>query len=177
MVGGLATAGGSLQRLTLNLCSSMKLRIHSVAGKMPDWVDVGVGEYTRRLPRELQPEWRIQGLAKRGKSVKLLDVVAQESDRLLSALKPQEHVVLLDVTGKSWDTPTLARHLADWQQHGNDVALIIGGPDGVDDRVRARAQQRWSLSALTLPHPLVRIVLAEQLYRAWTILQGHPYHK
>ena len=155
----------------------MKLRIHSVAGKMPSWVETGVSEYTRRLPRELQPEWRIQALAKRGKNVKSLDVMAQETDRLLSALKPQDHAVLLDVDGNAWDTPALARHLADWQQGGSDVALIIGGPDGVDDRLRARARQRWSLSPLTLPHPVVRIVVAEQLYRAWTILQGHPYRK
>lgn len=144
---------------------------------MPTWVDDGVSEYTRRLPRELQPEWRTQTLARRGKSVKTLDVVAQESDRLSSALKSQDFVVLLDVTGAAWDTPTLANQLSSWQQQGRDVSLVIGGPDGVDNTLRQRADQRWSLSPLTLPHPLVRVLLAEQIYRAWTILQGHPYHK
>ncbi|MEX0584546.1 MAG: 23S rRNA (pseudouridine(1915)-N(3))-methyltransferase RlmH [Natronospirillum sp.] len=155
----------------------MKLRIHSVAGKMPDWVEAGVAEYGRGLPRELQPEWRTQPLARRSKSVNTLAVIEQESDRLRLAVKPQEHMVLLDVQGKPWDTPQLAQALQQWQHLGSDISVVIGGPDGVDQALRDRADQRWSLSSLTLPHPLVRVLLAEQLYRAWTIIQGHPYHK
>lgn len=155
----------------------MKIRVHSVAGKMPAWVEAGVDEYSRRLPRELQLDWRTQSLSRRGKNVKTVDVVALESDRLGQALKPQDHVVLLDVDGKAWDTPTLAKQLAGWQQSGQDVALVIGGPDGVDAQLKQKSHQQWSLSPLTLPHPLVRVLLAEQLYRAWTVLQGHPYHK
>ncbi|MCH8551067.1 MAG: 23S rRNA (pseudouridine(1915)-N(3))-methyltransferase RlmH [Natronospirillum sp.] len=155
----------------------MKLRIHSVAGKMPAWVEAGVEEYSRRLPRELQPDWVTLPLGKRSRNVNPLAVMAEESDRLLQSVRSDWHMVLLDVTGKAWDTPTLAHHVQAWQLQGRDVSLVIGGPDGVDDRVRQQAAQRWSLSALTLPHPLVRILLTEQLYRAWTVLQGHPYHK
>ena len=155
----------------------MKLRIHSVAGRMPDWVDTGVEEYSRRLPREMNPEWVTLPLGKRTRNVKPLAVMEEESDRLLQSVRASDHLVLLDVTGKGWTTPDLAQQLKNWQQEGRDVALMIGGPHGVADRVRQRAGQRWSLSPLTLPHPLVRILLVEQLYRAWTILQGHPYHK
>ena len=101
----------------------------------------------------------------------------QESKRILSQIDASDHVVALDVIGKSWSTPELAEHLASWQQLGSDISLVIGGPDGLDPACLQRANQRWSLSALTLPHPLVRVMLAEQLYRAWTILQNHPYHR
>ena len=96
---------------------------------------------------------------------------------LLKAIKPQEWVVALDVKGKPWSTEQLSDQLANWRMDGKDICLLIGGPDGMSDEVMARANQRWSLSNLTLPHPLVRIVMAEQVYRAWTILQNHPYHK
>jgi len=86
-------------------------------------------------------------------------------------------VVALAVEGKPWTTPQLASELENWRMQGGDVALLIGGPDGMTDEIMRLAKQRWSLSNLTLPHPLVRVLLAEQLYRAWTILQGHPYHK
>lgn len=154
----------------------MKLRIHSVAGKMPAWVQAGVDEYVKRLPRELAPEWVDLPLAKRARNVKTLDVVAQETDRLLRSVR-EDHVVLLDISGKNWSTEELAELMTFWQREGRDVSLVVGGPDGVDDRLRQRAQQRWSLSRLTLPHPLVRVLLAEQLYRGWTVQQGHPYHK
>ncbi|MFY0665250.1 MAG: 23S rRNA (pseudouridine(1915)-N(3))-methyltransferase RlmH [Natronospirillum sp.] len=154
----------------------MKLRIHSVAGKMPAWVQAGVDEYVKRLPRELAPEWVDLPLAKRARNVKTLDVVAQETDRLLRSVR-EDHVVLLDISGKNWSTEELAESMTAWQREGRDVSLVVGGPDGVDDRLRQRAQQRWSLSRLTLPHPLVRVLLAEQLYRGWTVQQGHPYHK
>ncbi|WLD59001.1 23S rRNA (pseudouridine(1915)-N(3))-methyltransferase RlmH [Salinispirillum sp. LH 10-3-1] len=154
----------------------MKLRIHSVAGKMPAWVQAGVDEYVKRLPRELAPEWVDLPLAKRARNVKTLDVVAQETDRLLRSVR-EDHVVLLDISGKNWSTEELAESMTSWQREGRDVSLVVGGPDGVDDRLRQRAQQRWSLSRLTLPHPLVRVLLAEQLYRGWTVQQGHPYHK
>lgn len=154
----------------------MKLRIHSVAGKMPAWVQSGVDEYVKRLPREWVPEWVDLPLAKRARNVKTLDVVTQETDRLLRSVR-SDHVVLLDISGKNWSTEDLSAAMQSWQHEGRDVSWVVGGPDGVDDRLRQRAQQRWSLSRLTLPHPLVRVVLAEQLYRGWTVLQGHPYHK
>ena len=154
----------------------MRLRVHSVAGKMPAWVQAGVDEYGKRLPREWAVEWVDLPLAKRSKNVKTLDVIAQETDRLLKSVR-NDHLVLLDISGKNWSTEELAESMAAWQHAARDVSLVIGGPDGVDDRLRQRADQRWSLSRLTLPHPLVRVLLAEQIYRAFTVLQGHPYHK
>jgi 23S rRNA (pseudouridine1915-N3)-methyltransferase len=155
----------------------MKLRIHSVAGKTPSWVETGVQDFTRRLPSELQPIWHTEALDKRRRSANTVDSRAEESDRLWRSVPAQAHTVLLDVQGQSWDTPQLAEHLATWQMARRDVVILIGGPDGVTPSLIQAVDQRWSLSALTLPHMLVRIVLVEQLYRAWTLLQGHPYHK
>jgi len=101
----------------------------------------------------------------------------QEAEALKKALRPGEHVVALAVDGKPWSTEKLSGELDGWRNQGGDVALLVGGPDGMTDDIMKMAKQRWSLSPLTLPHPLVRVLLAEQIYRAWTILQGHPYHK
>ena len=155
----------------------MKIRIHSVAGKMPAWVEAGVADFTRRLPNELQPLWHTEPLDKRRRSANAVDSRAEESDRLWRSVPAHTHLVLLDVQGHAWDTPTLAQQLTQWQMARQDVVLLIGGPDGVTPQLQQAVAQRWSLSALTLPHMLVRIVLVEQLYRAWTLLQGHPYHK
>ncbi|MFT7414481.1 MAG: 23S rRNA (pseudouridine1915-N3)-methyltransferase, partial [Methylophagaceae bacterium] len=103
--------------------------------------------------------------------------IREEGERILAAIPDSHHVVVLDVQGKSWRTEQLAEQLKSWMADGRDVSLIVGGPDGLTDECLQRADQRWSLSALTLPHPLVRIVLSEQLYRAWTVLQNHPYHR
>lgn len=155
----------------------MKIRIHSVGGKMPSWVEAGVADFSRRLPAELQPHWHTEPLDKRRRSANAVDSRAEESDRLWRTVPAQAHTVLLDVTGQPWDTPKLAQQLSQWQMARQDVVILIGGPDGVTPQLRQAVGQRWSLSALTLPHMLVRIVLIEQLYRAWTLLQGHPYHK
>jgi len=92
-------------------------------------------------------------------------------------IDPRERVIALDVKGKSWSTEKLSEQMVDWQMQGSNIALLVGGPDGLSSQCLQRAEQRWSLSALTLPHPLVRVLLAEQLYRGWTILKNHPYHK
>lgn len=155
----------------------MKIRIHSVAGKSPAWIDTGVQDFSRRLPSELQPVWHTEALDKRRRSANAVDSRAEESDRLWRSVPEHAHTVLLDVQGEPWNTPQLAQHLLQWQMGRQDVVILIGGPDGVTPQLRQRAQQCWSMSALTLPHMLVRIVLIEQLYRAWTLTQGHPYHK
>jgi len=116
-------------------------------------------------------------LAQRTKSQDPAKAIEREADELLKAIAPQEHVVALDVTGTSWSTEKLAQNMSQWQMQGADITLLIGGPDGLSPRCIARANQRWSLSALTLPHPLVRVLLVEQLYRAWTVNNHHPYHK
>jgi 23S rRNA (pseudouridine1915-N3)-methyltransferase len=101
----------------------------------------------------------------------------RESDAILAATGPKDRVIALEVGGRPWSTEKLAAQLENWQQDGRDVSFLVGGPDGLADACRKRADQQWSLSPLTLPHPLVRIILAEQLYRAWSITRNHPYHR
>lgn len=144
---------------------------------MPAWVTEGYLEYAKRLPRDCSLHLHQIAPAKRGKSGSASQWMREEGERLLAAIPTDHHVVALDVKGRGWSTEQLAQQLQHWQQDGRDVSLIVGGPDGLSEACLKRANQTWSLSALTFPHPLVRIVLAEQLYRAWTVLQNHPYHR
>ncbi|RKR06410.1 23S rRNA (pseudouridine1915-N3)-methyltransferase [Kushneria sinocarnis] len=155
----------------------MRLRVLAVGQKMPGWVEQGVAEYRKRLPRDMALEIIEIAPGNRRGSDHPARAVAHEGERMLSRLGRDDHVVALDVAGRQWSTERLAGRLDEWRHGGRDVALLVGGPDGLDERCLAKAAERWSLSALTLPHPLVRIVLAEQLYRAWTLLVGHPYHR
>lgn len=158
----------------------MKIRIVASAGRMPPWVQQGYEEYTKRLPRTLRLELVELPLGRRGhKSTPgtIARARREEGRSILAALAPRDHVIALDVRGKAWSTEQLSAQLADWRMRSDTVSLMIGGPDGLDEDCLNRASQRWSLSPLTLPHPLVRVLLAEQLYRAWTLLSGHPYHK
>lgn len=155
----------------------MRLTIVAVGARMPGWVDAGVVEYSKRLPRELRLQWREIPLARRGKDSKAERLCQAEGEQILKAIPQGDRVIALDVQGKHWTTPELAGQLASWQMSGDNYSLLIGGPDGLSPECLARAERRWSLSALTLPHPLVRVLLAEQLYRAWTITVNHPYHR
>jgi 23S rRNA (pseudouridine1915-N3)-methyltransferase len=155
----------------------MKLKLLAVGQKMPQWVNDGYQEYARRLPRDCSLQLTEIAPAKRGKTSQPQQWMQDEGKRILTHIDSSDHVVALDVPGKPWSTPQLAEQLATWQQLGSDVCLLIGGPDGLDPSCLQRANQSWSLSNLTLPHPLVRVLLAEQLYRAWTVLQNHPYHR
>ncbi|MBN56880.1 MAG: 23S rRNA (pseudouridine(1915)-N(3))-methyltransferase RlmH [Thalassolituus sp.] len=155
----------------------MKIRLLAVGNKMPAWVEQGYQEYARRLPRDCSLELVEISPGHRGKNASTDKAMQQEADALKKAIRPGEHVVALAVEGKPWSTERLSEELEGWRSQGGDVALLVGGPDGMTDEVLRLAKQRWSLSPLTLPHPLVRVLLSEQIYRAWTILQGHPYHK
>ncbi|MCK2183459.1 23S rRNA (pseudouridine(1915)-N(3))-methyltransferase RlmH [Halomonas getboli] len=155
----------------------MKVRLLAVGTRMPDWVTKGVEEYRKRLPRDFALEVEEIAPGARGKNADTRRAIAQESERLQARLKGDEHLVALEVGGKPWSTEQLAGQAEEWRLGGRDVVLLVGGPDGLDPAISARAHQRWSLSPLTLPHPLVRILLAEQLYRAWTLMVGHPYHR
>jgi 23S rRNA (pseudouridine1915-N3)-methyltransferase len=155
----------------------MKLRLLAVGNKMPDWVEQGFHEYARRLPKDCTIELVEISPGHRGKNASIDKAMQQEAEALRKAIRPNDHVVALAVDGKPWSTEQLSGQLEGWRGLGCDVALLIGGPDGMTDEIMKLAKQRWSLSALTLPHPLVRVLLSEQIYRAWTILQGHPYHK
>lgn len=149
----------------------------SVASRMPRWVEQGYHEYAKRLPADLPLDLVEVPLATRGKNADIARLMRREGEQMLAATQPGERIVTLEVTGRSWSTEELANHLDSWRLEARNVNLMVGGPEGLAAEVAARSEQRWSLSALTLPHPLVRILLAEQLYRAWTILNRHPYHK
>lgn len=159
------------------------MRIHLVAigEKMPAWVQAGFDEYARRLPRECSLVLRELPLATRGKSGGHPGDAArwkrEEAEAIRAAIPKGAYIVALDVLGKAWDTPELARRLGVWMQEHSDVVLLVGGPDGLDENLLGEAHARWSLSPLTFPHPLVRILLAEQVYRAWSLLNNHPYHR
>ncbi len=155
----------------------MKLKLLAVGTRMPSWVEAGCNEYGKRMPPELRIETIEIALGARGKNQPASKAIKKESQALLKAIGAQDFVVALDVIGRSLSTEQLATKLADWQMNGRDVCLIIGGPDGLSKACLDRADMRWSLSDLTLPHPLVRIVLMEQMYRAWTINANHPYHR
>lgn len=155
----------------------MRISVIAVGTRMPDWVEAGIGEYSKRLPPEIHFEIREIALAKRGKNADVARAIQQEGAAMLAAITARDVVIALDVLGKSVSTENLATALRNWQMHGDNISLLVGGPDGLARECLQRAEQRWSLSALTLPHPLVRVVLAEQLYRAWTINNNHPYHR
>jgi|SRR5690554_1769355 len=155
----------------------MRLNLLAVGQKMPQWVTEGYSEYARRMPRECQLILQEVAPAKRGKSGSPKQWMQEEGKRIMTALPDNDYVVALEVGGRNWSTEQLAEQLKNWQASGRDVSLLVGGPDGLSVECQQRADQHWSLSSLTLPHPLVRIIVAEQLYRAWTVLQNHPYHR
>ncbi len=145
---------------------------------MPVWVEQGVTEYTKRLPHDFKVEFEEIPLGARRPGSDLKKALKQESDAILARLKnSKEKVIALDVLGRPWSSEQLAEQANDWRMEGRDLALLVGGPDGLSPDCLQLAEGRWSLSALTLPHPLVRVLLAEQLYRAWTLLSSHPYHR
>lgn len=144
---------------------------------MPGWVEQGYREYAQRLPAETRLELKEIAPGKRGKNADIARIVQDEGQRMQAAIPKNSRIVVLDVGGSRWSTEQLAERLDDWMQSGQDVSLLVGGPEGLSDDCRSLAQESWSLSPLTFPHPLVRIILAEQLYRAWSVLRNHPYHR
>ncbi len=155
----------------------MKINLICVGNRMPAWVETGFADYSKRLPAEFSLSVIEVPLAKRGKGMDVEQAIRKESDALLSRIKPQDFVVALEVEGRSLSTEALATRLDAIRHEGRQLALLVGGPDGLGEACLQRANEKWSLSALTLPHPLVRILLAEQVYRAWSILNAHPYHR
>jgi 23S rRNA (pseudouridine1915-N3)-methyltransferase len=155
----------------------MKLYVLAVGHKMPDWIASGFAEYTKRMPPELRIELIEIKPELRSGARTAETVMSVERQRIEAALPKKVRLVVLDEHGKDWTTMQLAQSLPRWRQDGLDVAFVIGGADGLDPALKARADTLLRLSSLTLPHGMVRVVLAEQLYRAWTITQNHPYHR
>jgi len=142
----------------------VRIRLIAAGTRLPAWIDDGVAEYGRRFGRGLKFE--------------LVEIpLAREAERMRAAIGPSSYVVALEVGGRSMTTPELAQWLAQRMAGGKDLALLVGGPEGLDATLSAKADFHWSLSPLTWPHGLVRVMIAEQLYRAHSLLQGHPYHR
>jgi len=156
---------------------AMLIHFICVGTRMPHWVAEGYEEYARRLPKECALSLREIALGQRGKRPDVRRALREEGERMLAVLPRNCRTLALDQRGCSWSTEELAVQLGGWLGEGRDLALLVGGPDGLAESCLERADGRWSLSPLTLPHPLVRVLVAEQLYRAWSILSGHPYHR
>jgi 23S rRNA (pseudouridine1915-N3)-methyltransferase len=155
----------------------MKLHILAVGHKMPDWITAGFNEYAKRMPPELRIELREIKPEPRAAGRPAESVMAAERQRIEAALPKAARLIALDERGRDWTTVQLAEALPAWQQDGRDVAFVIGGADGLDAQLKSRAELLLRVSSLTLPHGMVRVLLAEQLYRAWSITQNHPYHR
>lgn len=155
----------------------MRIRLIAVGHKMPKWVVEGYDEYAKRLPKDFSLELLEIPMSPRGKNTDIAKAIRKEGDLMLEAIPSSDKVIAMEVLGKEWSTDQLADQTEQWRMDGYNVSLLVGGPDGLDPRCTARADQVWSLSRLTLPHPMVRILLAEQIYRAWTLMNNHPYHR
>jgi 23S rRNA (pseudouridine1915-N3)-methyltransferase len=153
------------------------IRLLAVGDRQPSWVDEAFGIYTERFPREWKFRLDTIPTIRRNKNDKSRQAMDAEGDIILAKLAATEQVVLLDERGKQLTSKSLASKLSDWQSDGRDLCFVIGGPDGVTDAVRQRADMMWSLSQLTLPHGMARALVSEQLYRAWSLQTGHPYHR
>jgi 23S rRNA (pseudouridine1915-N3)-methyltransferase len=155
------------------------MRIHLIAmgTRMDDWVNQGFANYQKRMPAEFSLRLLEIPLQKRAKNADLSRIVEKEGEKMLQSLPTNATVCSLDVNGRAYSTEELSAQLQRWRDSGQDLALMVGGPEGLSAACRNQASQSWSLSALTLPHPLVRIIVAEQLYRAYSILANHPYHR
>ncbi|VAW56629.1 23S rRNA (pseudouridine(1915)-N(3))-methyltransferase [hydrothermal vent metagenome] len=155
----------------------MRILLLAVGQKMPSWVEQGYKEYAQRMPAEAKLELKEISPGKRGKNADIKRIVDEEGKRLKAAIPKSAYIVVLDVQGRSHSTKQLSQRLDNWMHSGQDICLLVGGPEGLSDECRALAHEKWSLSDLTFPHPLVRVILAEQLYRAWSVLRNHPYHR
>jgi len=155
----------------------LRLSLITASNRQPAWVDEGADDYAKRLRGRCTLEIKAVPLARRTATAPAERAIQDEGKRLLAAVPAGAHVVALLETGKPWSTKELAGKLEGWMQLGAPVALLVGGPDGLSPECIARANERWSLSNLTLPHGLVRVVVAEALYRAWSLLENHPYHR
>lgn len=155
----------------------MHIQIIAVGNKMPHWVVEGTEEYLRRFPADFSVSFTEITPQKRGKTVNLEKIKEIEGNKCLQAIPKGNRIIALEVLGKAWTTPKLASQIETWKMDGRNVSLLIGGPEGLSDDCRNAAHQMWSLSPLTLPHPMVRVIVTEALYRAWSVTQNHPYHR
>lgn len=155
----------------------MIINLIAVGKNMPGWINIGFMEYTKRLPQEYKLNLVEVPIIKRGKTSNLEQIKQKEAEAIFSAIPKNSLVIALDEHGQQWNTNELSNQLQKWRENWQQVSLIIGGPDGLAPICLEKANVKWSLSPLTLPHQMVRIIIAEQIYRAWSILAKHPYHR
>lgn len=155
----------------------MKIQLIAVGTKMPKWVTVAFDDYSTRFPKDMPFELIEIPAGKRTKNADISRILDKEGELMLASCGKSNRIVTLDIPGKPFTTDQLAIQLEKWKADGRDISLLIGGPEGLAPACKASAEQSWSLSPLTLPHPLVRVIVAESLYRAWSITTNHPYHR
>ena len=155
----------------------MIINLIAVGTRCSQWAETGFQDYQKRLPAECKLNLITIPLSKRNKNSEISKHIAEEEKKILAAIPKRSRIIALDVQGQMWNTQQLAQSLQRWQLERQDISLLIGGPDGLGDACTKIAERIWSLSSLTLPHALVRIIVAEQLYRAWSLLSNHPYHR
>jgi len=155
----------------------MEIRLIAIGNRMPGWVEDGYREYARRIGGEISLQLIEIAPGKRGKNADIARILQDEGERMLRAIPKDYRVIALEVEGRAWSTEQLANKMSGWLKAGRGLALLVGGPEGLAESCRQRADGRWSLSPLTLPHPLVRVILSEQIYRALSLLRNHPYHR
>lgn len=155
----------------------MKIYLIAVGKKMPDWINSGYAEFNKRMPPERQINLIEINQSVRNKTTPTEKNIKEEGERIQSAIPSNSRLIVLDEKGKNFSSVELSKKMESWLPMGQDISIVIGGADGIDPSIKQQADEKWSLSPFTLPHTLVRVVIAEQLYRAWSILQRHPYHR
>lgn len=155
----------------------MRINLISVGNRMPTWVHQGYMQYAKRLPKECELNLIEITPGKRNKNSDLHKIRKEEGEKMLNAAPNSCHMVSLEISGNAWTTQELSQAMQRWLNRGQPIALMVGGPEGLSPEVIANSPESWSLSKLTFPHPLVRVIVAEQLYRAWSLLNNHPYHR
>jgi len=155
----------------------MKVHLIAVGKKIPEWINSGYAEFSKRMPPELQIDLIEITPSVRNKTTPTEKNIKEEGKRIQSAIPANSRLIVLDEKGKNFSSIALSKKMESWLPMGQDIVLVIGGADGIDPKIKQQADEKWSLSSFTLPHALVRVVIAEQLYRAWSILKGHPYHR
>lgn len=155
----------------------MQITIVAVGMRLPSWANQAVKEYSKRLPPEINLQLSEIQPVKRSKSAGAEKILKQEAERIGSAIPKGSHIIVLDEHGKTQRTTVLAKHMDTWMRYGKNIAFVIGSADGIHEDIKKKADELWSLSDFTLPHGLARVLLIEQLYRAWTVIKKHPYHR
>ncbi len=155
----------------------MQINLITIGKRMPSWIEEGFQTYAKRMPHQCSLKLIEIEMQKRHKNSDISQIIEQEGKQLLAATTVKDYLIALDADGKQFDTTQLADQMQAWLNEGSNISLLIGGPDGLSKECLEKAKMIWSLSKLTFPHPLVRVIVAEQIYRAWSILSHHPYHR